>query len=264
MISSQSHLTYIPDEDAFAIDPGTAVQIALWGGGPGGEPLRVQVHDASSLQVTAVTPPLKGSDLRTVHLKSPRIGTTTLSARLADGRTWATANVAVGFTPGRMVAATKVPLSGEIPFAAGMGALVRIPIPGTNGLCIELGHRGWAPKTGSTSTVFIQDALGKRNLRLDYGYNVKTGTVNYHWNQKGTFQQFGIADHTPVGTSGRVVYKAARYLRFAGRAVAIVGAAVDVYSIVVADRALRQATKVVSGWAGAWIRERLIHGGPYV
>src|SRR5579875_1366442 len=36
---------------------------------------------------------------------------------------------------------------------------------------IELSPRGWVPKSGSTSTVFIQDAAGKRVLRLDYGYN---------------------------------------------------------------------------------------------
>src|SRR5258708_39217304 len=107
------------------------------------------------------------------------------------------------------------------------------------------------PKSGSTSTLFIQDALGKKNLRLDYGYNVKTQTVNYHWNQKGTYQIFGIADHTPVGTAGRMVYKSARYFRYAGRALAVVGVALDVYSVVVADKPLRQATKVAAGWAGA-------------
>jgi hypothetical protein len=73
------------------------------------------------------------------------------------------------------------------------------------------------PSDGSTSTLFFQDATGKRNLRLDHGYNVKTRTIDYHWNQKGTFEALGIADHTPVGQAGEVAYNAAKYFRYAGR-----------------------------------------------
>jgi hypothetical protein len=184
-----------------------------------------------------------------------------LEGRLSDGAVWATADLGVGFSPGRMVTAAAVPMSGEIPFAVGIAALLRIPVPGTKGLCIELGGRGWMPKSGSTSTLFIQDALGKKNLRLDYGYNVKTKTVNYHWNQKGTYQIFGIADHTPVGAAGQMVYKSARYFRYAGRALAVVGVALDVYSVVVADKPLRQATKVAAGWAGAWVGCKVVGAG---
>ena len=143
----------------------------------------------------------------------------------------------------------------------GAAAIVRIPVPGTQGLAIEFGPRGWTPKGGSTSTLFIQDAMGKRNLRLDYGYNVKTKTVNYHWNQKGTFPNFGIADHTPVGTAGRVLYKSARYFKYAGRTLLVVGIALDVYSVVKADKPLRQAAKVVSGWAGAWVGCKVVGAG---
>jgi hypothetical protein len=150
---------------------------------------------------------------------------------------------------GRMAAAAAVPLSGEIPFAVGAASYIRIPVPGTKGLCIELGGRGWTPKSGSTSTLFIQDALGKKNLRLDYGYNVKTGTINYHWNQKGTYQIFGIADHTVVGSAGRVAYKSARYFRYAGRVLAVVGMAVDVYSVVVSPPVGRGRGLVARSWA---------------
>ena len=106
-----------------------------------------------------------------------------------------------------------VPMSGGVLYAIGQASVVRIPVPGTNGLCIELNPRGWVPRSGSTSTLFFQDATGKRNLRLDYGYNVKTRTIDYHWNQKGTFAEFGIADHTPVGQTGEVAYNAAKYFR---------------------------------------------------
>ena len=52
-----------------------------------------------------------------------------------------------------------------------MGSILRIPVPGTKGLAIELSPRGWKPKGGSTSSLFIQDVTGKRHLRLDYGFN---------------------------------------------------------------------------------------------
>jgi hypothetical protein len=145
-----------------------------------------------------------------------------------------------------------VPMSGGVLYAIGQASVVRIPVPGTNGLCIELSPKGWVPKSGSTSTLFFQDATGKRNLRLDYGYNVRTRTIDYHWNQKGTFAEFGIADHTPVGQAGEVAYNAAKYFRYAGRVLLVVGVAVDVVSIVQASKPMRRASQVVAGWAVAW------------
>jgi hypothetical protein len=62
------------------------------------------------------------------------------------------------------------PVSGGIPYAVGMPSVVRIPIPNTNGLCIEFRSRGFVPRGHSTSTLFFQDVSGKRHLRLDYGY----------------------------------------------------------------------------------------------
>ena len=95
----------------------------------------------------------------------------------------------------------------------GMSAVARIPVPGSNCLFVELTPRGWTPKAGSTSALFIQDVTGKRHLRLDFGYNVKTNKVEYHWNQKGTFNDFKIPNHAPAGESGEVLYRGARYLR---------------------------------------------------
>jgi hypothetical protein len=165
-------------------------------------------------------------------------------------------NQMVGSEPGSEtwnIVGSDAPLSGAVPFAAGPGvaSVARIPIPGTNGLALELSPRGFVPKGGSTSTVFIQDVTGKKHLRLDYGYNVKSGTIDYHWNQKGTYNTFGIADHTTVGTAGRVAYKSAKYLKWGGRVLLVVGIAIDVWSIVQSSKPLRQTTKVVTGWAGA-------------
>jgi hypothetical protein len=159
------------------------------------------------------------------------------------------------------VTAPEAPTSGGIPFATGLASVVRIPVPGTNGLAIELRPRGYVPPSGSTSTLFFQDVTGKRHLRLDYGYNVKTKTIDYHWNQKGTFDQFKIADHTTAGQVGQTVYKAAKYFRYAGRVLVVVGVAMDIVSVVQANRPLRRASEVVAGWAGAWVGCKVIGAG---
>jgi hypothetical protein len=148
--------------------------------------------------------------------------------------------------------AVPVPLSVAIMAGPGLASVARIPVPGTDGLAIELSPRGFTPQGGSTSTVFIQDVTGKRHLRLDYGYNIRTQTVDYHWNQKGTFKTFGIADHTSVGPAGRVAYKAAKYLKYGGRVLLVVGILTDAWSIVKSSNPLRRTAQVAGGWAGAW------------
>jgi hypothetical protein len=261
LVSTQLHLKYVEEQEAFVLDPGAMGDLALWGGGPNGEVLDVRAKDPQVVQVVRVERSSRGQDLRSVQVKAAGFGLTSLSAVMPDGRAWAEADVAVGFTPGTMIETHNVPMYGEIPFVVGAASMIPIPVPGTKGLCIQLSPRGWVPQNGTTSTLFIQDALGKRNLRLDYGFNVKAGTVNYHWNQKGTFQTFGIVDHAAAGSVGRVVYQSARYFRYAGRALVVIAVAADVYSVVTADRPLRQATKVVSGWAGAWVGCKVVGAG---
>lgn len=153
------------------------------------------------------------------------------------------------------------PMSGGIPFAIGQPTVVRIPIPRTNRLAIEFSPRGHVPKGGSTSTLFFQDPTGKRHLRLDYGYNKVSKTIDYHWNQSGTHQNFGIADHTTVGRAGQIAYRAAKYFRYAGRALVVVGVAVDAVSIVQASKPIRRATEVVAGWAAAWAGCKVVGAG---
>ncbi len=147
----------------------------------------------------------------------------------------------------------EAPMSGGIPFAIGVGAIVRIPIPGSGGLCIEFSPRGWVPPSGSTSRLFFQDLTGKRHLRLDYGYNPSTKTVNYHWNQAGTHGTFGISDHAAAGRAGQLAFRAAKYFRGAGQVLLVVGVAIDVVSIAKASKPLRRSTEVVAGWAAAWV-----------
>jgi hypothetical protein len=176
------------------------------------------------------------------------VGTSARMSTPSPGPQWATSTSATS-----VAEPTDVPLSGGIPYAVGQSSIVRIPIPGTGGLAIELTARGWTPKTGSTSTLFFQDVTGKRHLRLDYGYNVTTKTVDYHWNERKTEKLFNIKDHTPAGRAGEVAHQVAKYFRYAGRVLVVAGVAIDAVSVVRASKPLRRASQVVAGWAAAWV-----------
>lgn len=141
-------------------------------------------------------------------------------------------------------------LAGSAPVVGtGVSSVVRIRVPGTD-YFIELSPRNY-PVNKSTSSLFIQDQTGKRVLRLDYGYNKTTAQIDYHWNQKGTFADFGIADHTVAGSTGEALYKGAKLFKYGGRVLLIAGIAMDAYSIVVAKKRWRQVARVAAGWAGA-------------
>ncbi len=158
-------------------------------------------------------------------------------------------------------AAASAPWTGSVPVALGAPSVVRIPLPGSDGLCIEFRPRGWQPRGGSTSTLFLQDASGRRHLRLDHGYNVRTKSIDYHWNQSGTSQQFGLANHAPAGRAGAAAYRAAKAFRHLGRALLVVGAVIDGVSIVQADRPIRRASQVVVAWAAAWAGCKVVGAG---
>lgn len=143
------------------------------------------------------------------------------------------------------------PVSGKMAVSFGMGSAVRIPIPGTNGLAIELTARGRVPPGGSTSTLFLQDMSGKRHLRLDYGFNTRSDVFEWHWNQRGVAKTFGITDHTPATGAAKVLGNAAKYYRYMGRAFIVTGVFIDGWSIVTASRPLRRAVQVVSAWETA-------------
>ena len=131
----------------------------------------------------------------------------------------------------------------------GVASIARIRVPGTDYL-VEFSPRNF-PASKSTSALFIQDKAARRVLRLDYGHNQTTGQVDYHWNQERTFADFGIKDHTVAGSTGEALFKGAKLFKYGGRALLIVGVAMDAYSIVVAKKRWRQVARVAAGWAGA-------------
>jgi len=150
-------------------------------------------------------------------------------------------------------------MNGAVPapaaVAGGLPAVIRIPLPGPGNLALSLSPpNGWKGK--STSTLFIMENKW-RGLRLDYGFNVKTKTIDYHWNRTGFASRFpNIANHMPAGRLGAALYQSARAFRYGGTALVVVGALLDLESIVTASNPLRRSTAVVSAWAMAWVGAR--------
>ena len=161
--------------------------------------------------------------------------------------------------------------TGSVLIGTGSASVVRIPIPGTNGLCLQLDAPGGYK--GSTSTLFfVEDPSNKfgRQLRLDYGprpatvNGQKVTVIDYHWNREGP-AAWGITNHMPAPKAGRYLYTGAKYFKYGGRLLLVAGIVFDVVSIVKTDKPLKRASEVIAGWAGAWLGCKMIGaGGGYV
>jgi len=135
----------------------------------------------------------------------------------------------------------QTPATGSVPFATGVASVARIPIPGSNGLCLELRPRGPIPPAGSTSTVFFQDLTGHRQLRLDYHLIHETQTIDYHWNQQRTYATFGVSNHQPASLAAEHLYRFAKYFKWMGRTFLILGVALVAETNVRSTTPLRRA-----------------------
>lgn len=110
---------------------------------------------------------------------------------------------------------------------------------------------------GSTSTLFVQSADGKRVLRLDWGPTLE-GDITYHWNRsKGKYafplDLAGNADHARASPFFQRVAPILRTYRHLGRPLFILGAAVDVYDVYTASNRPLAVARVAGGWAGAFL-----------
>lgn len=176
----------------------------------------------------------------------------------------------------------------ESAFVVGMAipTVTHIPVPGSPGLTVglwtrdphwrnpnaiddfrrllhELGITRDPPNIrGSTSTLFMQSANGKKVLRLDWG-KLPDGSVSYHWNRtKIPITITGpIANHQPASQAFQNTSRAMRVFRHAGRGLLVVGVAMDAYSIYTATDRPRQVTRVIGGWAGASAGCRIVGRG---
>ena len=149
------------------------------------------------------------------------------------------------------------PLGGAVAVGAGVSSYAYIPIPGESGLVLTVQPpRDWR---GSTSSVFIQNVedtrYGKPFLRLDWGRNKSIGNVvDYHCNIEGRAARDAfpaIRNHMAAGRGGAALYWTARAFRVGGRVLVVVGAAMDAYSLLTADKPFRRGLQIVSAWSGA-------------
>ncbi len=78
-----------------------------------------------------------------------------------------------------------------------------------------------------------------------------TKDVNWHFNQKGTFSDFGIADHSVVGPGMEIFGNVSKGVKVVGKVALPVAVAVDAYSIYNSDNKPKEVSRVVGGWTGA-------------
>lgn len=167
----------------------------------------------------------------------------------------------------------------------GTAAVVHVPIPNSNNLTVglwtrdshwsnpslrrdmqtliqELGLSSRPPNTqGSTSVLFVQSADGRKVLRLDWGVK-PDGSVTYHWNRKKIPLQFtGVTNHQDANSFFRRAGPVLRVYRHAGRAMLLLGLAMDARAIYLSSNRPLQISRVVSGWAGAFAGCRLVGQG---
>jgi hypothetical protein len=131
-------------------------------------------------------------------------------------------------------------------------AIAHIPIPGTNGLFVELRPRGHAASTGPASTLYVRDLTRGQQLRLDFSYQPADRRLQYHWSPYGSLDDLTADDASAHKRGEPGAYSAAKQYRCAGRDLILLGLPVDAYRIVIARPWWRQATREVAGWLGTW------------
>ena len=117
-----------------------------------------------------------------------------------------------------------------------------------------------------TSHAYLNKAGGGnkwKGLRLDHGPNVKTGgATNWHWNQKGSMNAFGKADHALAGPTAARTGAALKAIKPLARGAMVVGAGMDAYSLGAEahqsmqtgewDNTIEKGSEIAGGWAGAY------------
>jgi hypothetical protein len=123
-------------------------------------------------------------------------------------------------------------LSGIQPYALEQPCVVHIPVPGSNGLCLVLQPRTRVPASGSAAALYLHYAAEGQHLRLDYGYSNRTRAVYYHWQHDRTHADVALTRRRCDRDRGRVACSGVRYYRYRGRALLVVGRAIDEISVV--------------------------------
>jgi hypothetical protein len=162
----------------------------------------------------------------------------------------------------------------QAPLAAGIFQELRYPIlqnlPGpTAGTTarFDLSFRDFSGFPNPTSHAYLNRTVpppGNRwkGLRLDFGPNPRTGATDWHWNQSGAGNSFGIADHTPASAFEANFGRMMQIAKPVGRAAMWTGVAFDTFSLgseVVEStqtgewsNTIVEGARVAGGWGGAW------------
>jgi hypothetical protein len=139
------------------------------------------------------------------------------------------------------------------------------PTPGTTAR-YNLSFRDLSGHPNPTSHAYLNrtspPANNWKGLRLDHGPNVTTGgTTNWHWNQSGASNTFGIADHTVASPRAANFGRMMKYAKPLGRGALFAGAAMDGYSLGSEinqsrqtgnwDNTIVEGSRIAGGWGGA-------------
>lgn len=149
-----------------------------------------------------------------------------------------------------------------------LGYPVAQGLPGPGGMPsrYNLSFRDMSGHSNPTSHAYLNrtsPTAGKwKGLRLDHGPNVKTGgATNWHWNQSGAAEAFGVVDHQLASPLASGFGQTMKIMKPLGRAAWMLGAATDAYSL--GSEALQSAQtgdwdntiveggRIAGGWGGA-------------
>ena len=123
-------------------------------------------------------------------------------------------------------------LSGRQPYVFDRPCVVHMPVPGSNGLCVVLQPRYRVPACGSAAALFLHYAAEGQHLRLDYGYSNRERAFHYHWQHDRSHADAGLMRQRRESVPQHVVYGGRRYYRFRGRALLLLGRAIEEIAIV--------------------------------
>lgn len=108
------------------------------------------------------------------------------------------------------------------------------------------------PPGGSSSVVFATlPNQPNKGIRLDYGYNKGTSSVNWHWNQKGSASNFLVTNHSTSGA--KLSGWALKSTKYAGRLLLVGGVIQSGSAIYSSEEPLQEAAHQASGWAGSFV-----------
>src|SRR3989442_987475 len=84
--------------------------------------------------------------------------------------------------------------------------------------------------------------------------------TDIHWNQRGTYESFGITNYTVASPAEAMLYRVAPVVRGVGLSLVVVGASLDAYAVATSDNPVREVARVAGGWAGAIAGAKLFGG----